>query len=376
MLASATDHPLLRALVGPLAALATVLGLALVAIVVPAAPADAAGGAGETISRKVVLTLRNTAAGTDVLCSADNTDRKVRARLIGPRQKVYGRAGSMRINVLAHDVGTGGWFWNLPGKRNRRYDYASRLAARGQLSLVVDRLGYDRSPLRNGDRTCLGAQAEMLHQIVIRVRAGDYRFVGDRHAAPAASFVAVHAHGQGALVAQIEAATFDDVDGLVLMGWSDGSMSSREEQENQRMLSTCSGSPDYAPYGSGPRQFNRLLFSSATRAIKRAAQRLRNPAPCGDVQSLDAAELDAQQNNDQIEAAVLLMYGKRDVRVGAGAVRDQQQMYPSAPSVSVRRYAGTGSALTLERRAPQVQRDVLTWLRRNVGPSGDPRRGR
>ncbi len=369
---AATGRSLPRALVGLLAALATVLGLVLVA---PATPADAAGRGARTISRTVIFTVRNTAGNTSVLCSGDDANHKIRARLVGPRQKVYGRAGSIRINVLVHDVGTGAWFWNLPGQRNRRYDYASRLAAQGQLSLVVDRLGYDRSPLRDGDRTCLGAQAEMLHQLVIRARSGDYRFVGDRHSVPAASFAAVHAHGQGALVAQIEAATFDDVDGLILMGWSDGSMSSREQQENQREQDTCSGSADYASYGSGPRQFDRLLFSSAPRAVRSAARRLRNQAPCGDVSSLNAAQFDAQQHNDEIEAPVLLMYGKRDARVGAGAVPAQRQMYTGAPSVSVRRYARTGSALTLERTAPQVQRDALTWLRRHVGPyGGGPRR--
>ena len=372
--AAATDRASLRAVVGLLAALATVLGLVLVA---PAAPADAARGGASTISRKVIFTVRNTASDTSVLCSADQANHKIRGRLVGPRRKVYGRSGSLRINILVHDVGTGAWFWNLPGRRNRRYDYASRLAAKGQLSLVVDRLGYDRSRLRDGDSTCLGAQAQMLHQLVIRARAGQYRFVGDRHTVPAASFAAVHAHGQGALVAEIEAATFDDVNGLILMGWSDGNMSARERQENQREQNTCSGTADYASYGNGARQFNQLLFSSATRAIRRAADRLRNDAPCGDVSSLNAAQFDAQQNNDQIEAPVLLMYGKRDARVGAGAVAAQKGMYSAAPSVSVRRYAGQGSALVLERKAPRVQRDVLAWLRRNVGPTGDnPRRGR
>ena len=128
-----------------------------------AGQSSAAADPQRVISRDVVFTLTNH-NDTSVPCLADGEDHTVAARLVGPREEVLGHAGSTRIHVLVHDAGTGGWFWNLQGQR--RYDYAGRLAKRGETSLILDRLGFDASPLADGRATCLGAQATMLHQVV------------------------------------------------------------------------------------------------------------------------------------------------------------------------------------------------------------------
>ena len=124
------------------------------------------------IRRDVVFTLTNTNE-TSVPCLADGATHTVSGTLVGPRDEVLGHAGSTRINILVHDAGTGGWFWDLAA--TPRFDYAGRLAERGETSLVLDRLGFDDSPLADGRSTCLGAQATMLHQVVQNVEAGIYR---------------------------------------------------------------------------------------------------------------------------------------------------------------------------------------------------------
>ncbi len=260
----------------------------------------------------------------------------------------------------------GGSFWEV-ATDGGRVDYASRLGARGQLSLVLDRLGYDGSPLRDGDATCLGAQAQIVHQVVQKLRSGTYHFTRDRKSTPAASFVTLHGHGQGALIAEIEAATFDDVDGLVLMSWADSGRSERDQQESRREQRQClGGTGGRASYGVGPKAFQRLLLGGATPSVRRAVTTQRNGVPCGDVASLDSAVYTAQQGNDEIEAPVLLLYGRQDTRLTAGAAGSQRGRYDAAPSTTLRRYRG-GSALPLGRSAAAVRADVVRWLDSHVG---------
>jgi pimeloyl-ACP methyl ester carboxylesterase len=334
---------------------------ALVGAVAGQSTAAEAGPRGErqpVITRDVVFTLTNT-NDTDVPCLADGSTYSVAGRLVGPRDEVLGRAGSTRINVLVHDAGTGGWFWNL--ESSPRHDYAGRLAAQGETSLVLDRLGFDASPLADGRSTCLGAQATMLHQVVQNVTAGIYRFV-DRPGAsvPHASQVVLHGHGVGAAVAQLEAATFDDVEGLVVMGFNDTGASQAAVREAARQTSTCLGD-DYASYGATPADFASLLFSSASQAVQRQALAQRNDTPCGDVTSLLGTLGALGLGTGSIEPPVLVLQGGRDARMD-GDAQAQARRFRSSEAVTARTFARAGSALPLERQAPQVRRTVLSWL--------------
>lgn len=333
------------------------------ALVGAVAGQSAAAGAGSqtdrqpVITRDVVFTLTNT-NDTDVPCLADGSTYTVAGRLVGPRDEVLGRAGSTRINVLVHDAGTGGWFWNLG---SGRHDYAGRLAAQGETSLVLDRLGFDASPLSDGRSTCLGAQATMLHQVVQHVKSGIYRYADRPGAAvPHGAQVVVHGHGVGAAVAQLEAAEFDDVEGLVVMGWNDTGASQAAIREAARQTSVCLGD-DYASYGATRDDFSALLFASASAAVQRRALAQRNDTPCGDVTSLLGTLGALGLGTGSIEPPVLVLQGGRDART-RGDAQDQAQRFRSAESVTARTFAGAGSALPLERQAPQVRRAVLSWL--------------
>src|SRR5207245_2451849 len=83
-------------------------------------------------------------------------------------------------------------FTQVPG-----YDFAAALARAGHASVVVDRLGYGQSPEPNGFASCLGAQADLAHQIVDELRAGRYR-TGDGRRPASFSSVAIGGHGPGA----------------------------------------------------------------------------------------------------------------------------------------------------------------------------------
>lgn len=337
-----------------LGVLTALLGALLVA---PPAPATAAGG--RVVSREVVFELENTNA-TSVLCLPDNQSHEVRARLVGPRAAVLGHAGAIRVNVLVHDLATGSWFWRLPGHPG--YDYARQLARRGETSLVLDRLGYGASTLENGDATCLGAQADMLHQVVQHLRSGRYTFADPTvGTTPAAAHVVTHGHAVGAAIAQVEAGTFDDVDGLVLMSWTDRGATPLATRTAARQSTACAGPADYAPLAPTGSDYRALMFANAPAGVQRTAARLRVDDPCGDVGSLSAMLVAADDAAGRVDAPVLLLYGTEDA-LSRPVAREQQAAAYSA-RVTTRTFAGAGSALPLERSADRVRAAVLRWLR-------------
>jgi hypothetical protein len=106
-------------------------------------------------------------------CPADGAGYDIVGRLVGP-------AGppSSAVTVYVHGLGFGAFFWNLAERP--AYDFAARLAAKGETSLVIDRLGYGSSGHPAGMQTCLGAQADVVHQVIGQLRAGAYQPSGTR----------------------------------------------------------------------------------------------------------------------------------------------------------------------------------------------------
>jgi hypothetical protein len=324
----------------------------------PASPASASGSGSEVVTRAVTIEVENT-NNTPVACLADNQSYVLHARLVGPRRDVLG-ANVPRMNVLVHDLATGGWFWNLT--RHPAYDYAGNLARAGETSLVLDRLGYGASRLPQGNATCLGAQADMLHQVVQHLRSGRYDFTGSNRATPAVHHVVLHGHSVGAAIAQVEAATFDDVAGLVLMSWTDSGASTRAVDEASRQQAACLQGKDYVRTGASRKDYRGLLFVTAPLRVQRSALARRDTDPCGDALSLAQLLAASKLASGRVEAPVLLLFGSKDALNRDGAAQQQRDAYSSSEGVTARTVRGAGSALPLERSAPRTRAQVLRWL--------------
>lgn len=281
-------------------------------------------------------------------------DRLVRGRLIGPKKVLNGHAGSTPFNVLVHDSGTGGWFFDLPG--DPTYNYARQLARKGQTSLVLDRLGFGQSPLADGDDTCVDAQVSMLHQVVQHLYSGIYSFRGSDDFTPHASRIIVHGHGNGATLAQLEAAKYSDTSGLVLLAPSTTSTTDLAARTLSAQTVTCLGGDGFAPFGATAATYRKLLFRTAPAAVQRAAVARRESTPCGEVAGL-AAAVASTLTATKLDVPVLVLRAGRDAR-NSGAVSVRSSMKITRHTV-----AGAGSALPLERSAPTTRRTVLAWLR-------------
>lgn len=334
----------------------TLLGVltALLAALLAAPPATSAASTAPRIDARGVVFDVSNINETSVLCSSDGQQYRLRGRLVGPTRDLDGVGGPLRINVLVHDLGAGGWFWNL--RNHPAYDYATKLAEQGETTLVLDRLGYGASRLADGNATCLGAQANMLHQVVQHLISGRYDFTSPRFGStPAAAHVVTHGLGVGAAIAQVEAGTFDDVDGLVLMSWTDRGATSLATRAAAQQSRDCAGT-DYAPRPSLRKQ----LFASAPGAVQRAVAHRQDDDPCGDVGSLSPLLLASNLEAGQVDAPVLLLYGSKDKVNRASARSAQASSYPTR--VRTRTFRGAGYALPLEKQAGKVRAAVLRWL--------------
>jgi pimeloyl-ACP methyl ester carboxylesterase len=307
---------------------------------------------------EVSFTVRNTNR-SGVPCPSDGRTYTVRGTIVGPAAALSAPS-THRVNVLVHDITTGGWFWRMPGHPD--VDYAARLADAGEVSLVIDRLGYDASPVRTGMSPCLGSQADVLHQVIQQLRAGS-------PGVPTPDDVVLHGHSVGAAIAQAEAARWKDVDGLVLMSWSDAGPSSRAFNESFTQHSACllgggrDGAPrGYAWFGRSEAVFRSLHFATASAAVQEDASHQRNPDPCGDAISLAQTVLVGNIATRAIDVPVLLLFGGKDVLNRPDAATLQRMAYAPGTPVTVHKNPAAGGALPLEAGAADLRGRVRAWL--------------
>src|SRR2546423_2102188 len=144
-------------------------------------------------------------------CPSDGKEYIARGHLTGPRAAIDGPA-SRAVTLYYAGFDAGEWNWRfkaVPG-----YDYAAELAKLGHGSVTIDQVGYGASDHPQGNDTCVGAQADIAHQIIGQLRSGAYRAEG--HSPVAFSRVVFGAHDIGGAMAELEAYSYHDIDGLMV----------------------------------------------------------------------------------------------------------------------------------------------------------------
>src|SRR5947207_9534731 len=102
----------------------------------------------------------------------DGATYTIRGHISGPQAALSSdRARTVTLYLFGYEAGE--WNWDLKGVPG--YDYAAEMARRGHVSLTIDELGYGASGHpANGTETCQGAEADITHQIVQKLRHGEY----------------------------------------------------------------------------------------------------------------------------------------------------------------------------------------------------------
>jgi pimeloyl-ACP methyl ester carboxylesterase len=332
----------------------------------------AATASARVVSEPVTFSVQNVNR-SKVSCAADGATYRIAGQLVGPESAFGAGAPPRSVTLYLHGLGFGEFFWRftaVPG-----YDYAEALAKAGHVSVVIDRLGYDSSDHPIGTNTCIGAQADIAHQIVGDLRTGHYAVGGVGPPPVAFSRVALAGHSVGGAIAQVEAYSFEDVDALAVISYADQS-SQRAQDEFVKTSAVCATggqsaednqpmSPGgYAYFGQTDADFQAAMFHNADPAVVQAATAARNRDPCGDTLSVPASIASDTENVPTIAVPVLLLSGKDDALFPPAAVDSQKAMYTGTTDLTEILLADMGHAVTLERTAGDARKAIAAWLSR------------
>ncbi|MGI8578150.1 MAG: alpha/beta hydrolase family protein [Nocardioidaceae bacterium] len=202
-----------------------------------------------------------------VPCASDGKTYTVRGHMVGPAAKVHSpRVDEMTLYL--HGLSFGQFFWHFQGARG--FDYAANQARNGQVSVVIDRLGYGSSGKPNGFAICVGSRADIAHQMIMDLRSGRYQLVSGGQA-PRFSKIVLAGHSYGGQIAQVEAYSFGDIDGLIVVSNADRVQSALLQKNAEYAAHVCAnggrrvggtGPGGYAPFGPSS-EAPAALFHSA-----------------------------------------------------------------------------------------------------------------
>ena len=227
---------------------------------------------------------------------SDGQRYKVKGHIVGPRDQLA-KGSPRRVNAATlylHGLSYGEFFWRFQADPD--YDFAAKLARRGLVSVVIDRLGYGASGKPEGTEDSYGAQADVAHQIVQALRTGDYRLrgsgMGEADDPPRFERIVLAGHSASVFVAQIAAYSFGDIDGLIVMSLGDAGASPLAVTTFAETATVCQqggeqsdgdrGPEGYAYFGQTDEQFQAAHFFDPKRSVLRAATKLRTRDPCGE----------------------------------------------------------------------------------------------
>jgi pimeloyl-ACP methyl ester carboxylesterase len=320
-------------------------------------------GVGEIVDVQVRFNVRNINRSM-VPCQSDGGGYTVVGHLVAPRTVL--NAPDPAVTLYIHGFGFGEFFWHfsaVPG-----YDYATGQAVAGHASVVVDRLGYGASGRPPGAQTCLGAQADITHQIIGELRTGAYVIAAG--VAPIFRRIALAGHSIGGQIVQIEAYSFSDVDALLVISYADLSSPLALSEFGKTALVCLTGgqaagpgaSGGYAYFGQSPADFGAAMFYNISDSVKAAATALRTRDPCGDSASVPQALVADKLGLGKITVPVLVVCAANDALFPPADCLQQRGLFTGSRDASDTLLDNTGHALTLERTKDTFRGRVSAWL--------------
>jgi hypothetical protein len=335
--------------------------------------APGAADAAPVVDVPVALRVANTNT-SGVPCPTDGAAYRVRGRLIAPASALDGR-GAHAVSLYLHGFNNGGFMWRPPGAP--QLDTPGRLAKLGHAAIVIDKLGYDRSDHPAGTGMCLGSSADAAHQIVGKLRSGDYSVSGRRPTR--FSKVVLNGHDSGATVADIEAYSYADIDGLIHFNWADQGFTNDAITGFAALMSTCARGGDRAEQGpparddpaGGPSGYAFFLDDAKVRSEQRNTDprvvnrlmRMWNRNPCGEfAQTPEAVNINTQRL-PEIDVPILYGYGELEFLWTQEGLAEQADLYSGSPDLTSVVMRRAGHFPMFSRVANKFQSTVAEWLR-------------
>jgi pimeloyl-ACP methyl ester carboxylesterase len=334
--------------------------MAIAALVPSSASAEGGGLRCENVSFPVTLS----PSGTDiyhvfgVLCSRGSVQHKT-------------------FQIALHGSTYSHLYWDWP-YQPETYSYMRRATAAGYAVLSIDRIGIGQSDHPPAAEVTIGANAHVVHQIVQALRGGN--LIVPSFGRIQAERVALVGHSLGSVISIQEAATYGDVDGVVLTGVSH--TVTPVLGEIFAVLVPASLDPRFAGSGIPEGYFTTLAgersifyyVPSADPAVIALDEQTK--------ETTTGAELDtafpALALSTGIHVPVLVVVGNYDLAfcnapgcIESGSLATEPGFYPADACAEAVAIPGAGHDLNLQIQAPQAYDAVLEWMDRRVG--SDPR---
>jgi pimeloyl-ACP methyl ester carboxylesterase len=303
-----------------------------------------------------------------VPCTTDGRPYRVSGELVAPDSVLA--EPNPAVTLYVHGLGFARFFWHFQSLSG--YDYATQQAEAGHASVVIDSLGYGASGHPPGTLTCIGAQADVAHQVIHRLRSGKYDAGGE----PGVPFdrIVLAGHSLGGAIVKVEAYSFHDADGLIVAADAEQS-SPRAVVEVGKTSVVCAmgGEPSgpggagpggYAPFGQTAAAFRQLMFNTASPSVQAAVTPLRTLNPCGEIMSIPTTLAVDQLELGSITGPVLLECAAADAIFPQSSCTGQASLFKHA-DVTTHVVPGAGHALTFEGAHEAFRRQVATWLDRH-----------
>lgn len=121
------------------------------------------------------------------------------------------------VQITLHGATYSHLYWDFPFQPET-YSYMRRATAAGYAVLNIDRIGIGQSDHPPAQEVTIAANAHVVHQLVQALRGGD--LIVPSFGRIQAERVTLVGHSLGSVISIQEAATYGDVDGVVLTGVS------------------------------------------------------------------------------------------------------------------------------------------------------------
>jgi pimeloyl-ACP methyl ester carboxylesterase len=285
------------------------------------------------------------------------------------------------VQLLVHGATYNHLYWNFP-YGNGYYSYVDAATAAGYATFDIDRIGSGNSSHPPSADINLNSEAVSLHDAVTALRTGTV----DGHAF---QHVIMVGHSMGSLEAWIEAATYDDVDAVIITG--------ALHALNPNLLALVGS--DVYPAVDDPKFANSGLddgylttvpgtrgavFYDATTAdpaVVALDEATKDTSTVGELDGLVALESEpaAEQPSLQINVPVLVVVGADDNIfctgvalyncASAASVRSyESQFYSPAAHLKVAVIPETGHDLALSTTAPVTDAVMIAWSLSVIAP--------
>jgi len=327
---------------------------------------DSAGYSTSTVE----FTVDNIAAFPST-CHPDGKTYTVRGTLTTPT----GREGAQdaSVDLYQHALAAGEDYWHIPATQDAqsagqmsRLGHVERMAQRGRSSVTIDRLGYGASDQPDGNDICLSSDVSVNHQIVTKLKTGDYTEISADGPVRSFGTVSMVGHSIGGFIAEAEAALFDDVAQINLLNWNGFTFTPQELQRYPGAGARCIAGDTSSTEGFDLFEPDSSAFLDAATGgdyspeTRQAIQAGQNPTPCGTTLSIPSsvAALAPRLQDITVPVSMFSADGDRDLVMSP----EQGLLYPNAASRSFWTQHNAGHYGALARSAPTLQEALAEQL--------------